>query len=41
MKLFAKLNEMGNTIVMITHKRNVAKKAKRIVKIVDGMLYEI
>ena len=36
LKLFRKLNEMGNTIVMITHDLNVAKSAKRIVKIVDG-----
>lgn len=38
LKLFKKLNEMGNTIVMITHDLNVAKSAKRIVKIVDGVL---
>ena len=41
LKLFARLNEMGNTIVMITHDLNVAQKAKRIVKIVDGMLHEM
>ena len=40
LKLFQELNEMGNTIVMITHDLNVAKSAKRIVKIVDGRLYE-
>ncbi|MCD7807456.1 MAG: ABC transporter ATP-binding protein [Lachnospiraceae bacterium] len=40
LKLFGELNEMGNTIVMITHDLNVAKSAKRIVKIVDGQLYE-
>ncbi|MBO5030723.1 MAG: ABC transporter ATP-binding protein [Lachnospiraceae bacterium] len=38
LKLFDELNEMGNTIVMITHDLKVAKKAKRIVKIVDGCL---
>lgn len=31
---------MGNTIVMITHDLNVAQSAKRIVRIVDGQLYE-
>ena len=41
LKLFARLNEMGNTIVMITHDLNVAQRAKRIVKIVDGMLLEM
>ncbi len=40
LKLFKELNEMGNTIVMITHDLEVAKSAKRIVRIVDGQLYE-
>ena len=40
LKLFQDLNEMGNTIVMITHDLNVAQSAKRIVRIVDGKLYE-
>ena len=40
LKLFQKLNDMGHTIVMITHDLNVAKSAKRIVRIVDGQLYE-
>ncbi|MCD7836032.1 MAG: ABC transporter ATP-binding protein [Lachnospiraceae bacterium] len=40
LKLFRELNEMGNTIVMITHDLNVAQSAKRIVRIVDGQLQE-
>jgi len=40
LKLFKKLNEMGNTIVMITHDLQVAQNAKRIVYIVDGCLSE-
>jgi len=40
LKLFQELNEMGNTIVMITHDLNVAQSAKRIVRIVDGRLIE-
>lgn len=40
LKLFGELHEMGNTIVMITHDLNVAKSAERIVRIVDGQLYE-
>ena len=36
LRLFTKLHEMGNTIVMITHDMNVAKWAERTVKIVDG-----
>lgn len=38
--LFGKLHKNGNTIVMITHDLNVAKAAERIVRIVDGRLYE-
>lgn len=40
LRLFQELNEMGNTIVMITHDFGVAKSAKRIVKIIDGRLSE-
>lgn len=40
LKLFRQLNEMGNTIVMITHDLGVAQSAKRIVRIVDGSLIE-
>lgn len=39
LSLFEKLNEMGNTIIMITHDLEVAKHAKRIVKIIDGELF--
>ncbi|MCR5201612.1 MAG: ABC transporter ATP-binding protein [Lachnospiraceae bacterium] len=38
LKLFNKLNEMGNTIVMITHDHHVAEHAQRIVNIIDGNL---
>ncbi|MCD7737243.1 MAG: ABC transporter ATP-binding protein [Lachnospiraceae bacterium] len=40
LKLFRNLNEMGNTIVMITHDLGVAENAKRIVRIIDGELHE-
>ncbi|MCD7820383.1 MAG: ABC transporter ATP-binding protein [Lachnospiraceae bacterium] len=40
LKLFRRLNEMGNTIVMITHDLGVAENARRIVRIVDGELHE-
>lgn len=36
--LFCKLNERGNTIVMITHNEEVARRAGCIVRIVDGRL---
>ena len=40
LKLFEKLNDMGNTIVMISHDLNVARAAGRIVHIIDGQLSE-
>lgn len=40
LKFFKELNEKGHTIVMITHDLNVAKSAGRIVRIVDGELFE-
>lgn len=40
LRLFKDLNEMGHTIVMITHDLNVAKNATRIVHIIDGQLSE-
>lgn len=39
MELFHKLNEEGITIVMITHDKNVAQQAKRILHIIDGEIY--
>nr|WP_130864516.1 ABC transporter ATP-binding protein [Bacilliculturomica massiliensis] len=35
-----RLNAEGNTIVLITHDMEVAKKAKRIVRIADGRIVE-
>ena len=40
LRLFKKLHEMGNTIVMITHDMNVAKWAERTVNIVDGKMIQ-
>ena len=41
LRLFHRLHEMGNTIVMITHNLSVAQNAGRIVKIVDGRLQSL
>ena len=38
LELFIRLNELGNTIVMITHDDKVARYAHRVVRIVDGEL---
>ena len=40
MELFAELNEEGRTIIMITHDKHIAAHAKRIVKILDGVMSE-
>lgn len=40
MELFHRLNDEGVTIVMITHDINIAKEAKRMVQIVDGIISE-
>lgn len=40
MELFKKLNDEGTTILMITHDADVAKNARHMVRIIDGMLYD-
>lgn len=40
MELFEKLNQEGVTIVMITHDAKIARRAKRVVHIIDGELTE-
>lgn len=40
LQLLKQLNEKGHIIVLITHDLEVAKQAKRIVRIHDGQLYE-
>ncbi len=40
MELFAKLNEEGNTIVVITHDPGIAARAQRIIHIEDGHVWE-
>lgn len=40
MELFSRLNDEGVTIVMITHDPKIAANAKRIVRIIDGEIYE-
>jgi len=40
LELFQKLNEEGNTIVMITHEHDVAAKARKIIRLVDGAIVD-
>ena len=40
MNLFTELNrELGRTIILVTHEEDIAKFAKRIIKIVDGEIH--
>jgi len=38
MEIFEKLHKQGHTIIMITHEPEIAKHAKRIIKILDGKI---
>ena len=40
MDIFNQLNREGRTIIMITHDANIARHAKRIVRILDGNISE-
>ncbi len=38
LSIFSELNEQGHTVIMVTHDPVVAKKANRIIHIVDGLI---
>ena len=40
MDLFAKLNQDGNTIVLVTHEEDIAAHARRVVRLRDGKVLE-
>ena len=40
MELFEQLHKEGRTIVLITHDSNVAKRAERTIRILDGEIHE-
>ncbi|WP_275940722.1 ABC transporter ATP-binding protein [Neobacillus terrae] len=40
LQLMQGLNELGHTIILITHDLSIAKQAKRMVRIQDGQLFE-
>jgi putative ABC transport system ATP-binding protein len=38
MNIFAKIQESGNTVILVTHEEDIAKYAKRIVRLKDGII---
>ena len=38
MEIIKKLNEKGVTIIMVTHDQHLAREAKRIVQMIDGVI---
>jgi putative ABC transport system ATP-binding protein len=38
MEMIKELNKEGNTIILITHDRDIAKQAKRVVTVMDGRI---
>ena len=38
MNIFAPLNKQGNTIILVTHEEDIAEKAKRIIRLRDGVI---
>lgn len=38
MKLFADIHKKGNTIIVVTHEEDIAKHAKRIIRLRDGLI---
>ncbi len=38
MKIFGKIQEAGNTVILVTHEEDIANFAKRIVRLKDGVI---
>ena len=38
MTLFQEIHSMGNTIILVTHEEDIAKHAKRIIRLIDGQI---
>jgi len=38
MKLIGDIHEMGNTIIVVTHEEDIARRAQRIIRLLDGRI---
>ena len=38
MQLFDEIHDKGNTVIMVTHEEEVAKHARRVIRLRDGMI---
>ncbi|MDP3451827.1 MAG: ATP-binding cassette domain-containing protein, partial [Bacteroidales bacterium] len=38
MNLFSEIHKKGNTIIVVTHEEDIAKHAKRIIRLRDGII---
>lgn len=39
LNLFEDIHNAGNTVIMVTHEEDVASRAKRVIRLIDGMIY--
>jgi putative ABC transport system ATP-binding protein len=38
MDIFEKINSTGNTVVLVTHEEDIANRARRVIRLRDGMV---
>ena len=38
MKLIKEIHDMGNTVIVVTHENDIAAKAERVIRLMDGMV---